>query len=135
MSSNIVDAFSFYGSDFLKSSNSKLRNERFKHLAGVLRRRAGLSQGLYLNITTQHRRRRTHIHAYSRIRTLRPQRSNSPRLYRSNDWQQKKIKTDANVKGRTVYINWRLYSIFLGKRARINAKGSCSNSRNCNLNS
>jgi hypothetical protein len=69
----ILDApFSFYGQGLLESSNSELSSKLLKHLAGILRRGIGPSQGLYLHRTAQHRRRRTHIHASSGIRTHDP---------------------------------------------------------------
>jgi hypothetical protein len=44
----------------------------FRHLVGLLGRGISPTQGLYLHRTTQHRKKRTHIHASSGIRTLDP---------------------------------------------------------------
>jgi hypothetical protein len=44
----------------------------FRQMAGLLGRVIGLSQGLYLHRTTQHRNTRTHIHALSGIQTHDP---------------------------------------------------------------
>jgi len=44
----------------------------FEHLVGLLGREIGPTQGLYLQKTTQHTKKRTHIHASSGIRTHDP---------------------------------------------------------------
>jgi len=54
------------GSEILNSVNL------FGHLVGLLGREISPTQGLYLHVTTQHRKTRTYIHAPSGIRTRDP---------------------------------------------------------------
>jgi hypothetical protein len=57
--------------------------ELFRHMVGLLGRVISQSQGLYLHRTTQHRKTRTNIHAWSGIRTHDP--SNQPAKTHASD--------------------------------------------------
>jgi len=63
---------SLHGLGCVACSHSESTSEAInasRHLVGLLRRGIGLSQGLYLQRTTQHRKVRTYIRAASGIRT------------------------------------------------------------------
>jgi hypothetical protein len=55
----------------------------FRHMVGLLGRMISPSQGLYLHMTTQHRKTQTNIHALSGIRTHDP--SNQPAKTHTSD--------------------------------------------------
>jgi hypothetical protein len=57
--------------------------ELFRHMVGLLGRVISPSQGLYLHRTTQHRKTRTNIHAFSGIGTHDP--SNQPAKIHTSD--------------------------------------------------
>jgi hypothetical protein len=57
--------------------------ELFRHMVGLLGRVISPSQDLYLHRTTQHRKTRTNIHAFSGIRTHDP--SNQPAKTHASD--------------------------------------------------
>jgi hypothetical protein len=57
--------------------------ELFRHMVGLLGRVISPSQGLYLHRTTQHRKTRTNIRAFSGIRTHDP--SNQPAKTSASD--------------------------------------------------
>jgi hypothetical protein len=57
--------------------------ELFRHMVGLRGRVISPSQGLYLHRTTQHRKKRTNIHALSGIRTHDP--SNQPAKTHASD--------------------------------------------------